>query len=76
MAGKSLISVTGTSKKRKKSGGLKKLPKKPKASASLQTMENWLRRAQEIKRENDRIRADKKKKEQLLQKIRSVNNYV
>lgn len=75
MAGKSLIPVSGTSK-RKKSGGLKKLPKKPKASASLQTMENWLRRAQEIKRENDRIRAEKKKKEQLLQKIRSVNNYV
>lgn len=75
MAGKSLIPVSGTSKKSKR-GGLKKLPKKPKASASLQVMENWLRRAAEIKRENDRIRAEKKKKEQLIQKIRSVTNYV
>ena len=74
MASKSLITV-GKPKKRK-SGGLKKLPKKPSASASLQTLENWLRRVEKKKKENDRIRAEKKKKDALLQKIRSINNYV
>lgn len=78
MEGMSLIPYGGkkSGKSRKAKGGLKKLPKKPKASASLQTMENWLRRAAEIKKQNDRIRADKKKKDALLQRIRSITNYL
>lgn len=55
---------------------LKKLPKKPKASASVATKENFLKRCAEIKKENARIRADKKKSEILDKKIREMRNYV
>jgi len=55
---------------------LKKLPKKPKASASVTTKENWLKRVAEIRKENARIRADKKKSEALDKKIRETRNYV
>lgn len=55
---------------------LKKLPKKPKASASVATKENWLKRVAEIRKENARIRADKKKSEALDKRIREVRNYV
>lgn len=55
---------------------LKKLPKKPKSSASVTTKENWLKRVAEIRKENARIRADKKKSEALDKKIRETRNYV
>ncbi len=55
---------------------LKKLPKKPKASASVTTKENWLKRVADIRKENARIRADKKKSEALDKKIRETRNYV
>lgn len=55
---------------------LKKLPKKPKASASVTTKENWLKRVAEIRKENARIRADKKKSEALDKRIRETRNYV
>lgn len=55
---------------------LKKLPKKPKASASVATKENWLKRVAEIRKENARIRADKKKSEALDKRIRETRNYV
>ena len=55
---------------------LKKLPKKPKASASVATKDNWLKRVAEIRKENARIRADKKKSEALDKRIRETRNYV
>lgn len=55
---------------------LKKLPKKPKASASVATKENWLKRVAEIRKLNARIRADKKKSEALDKRIRETRNYV
>ena len=55
---------------------LKKFPKKPKASASVTTKENWLKRVAEIRKENARIRSDKKKSEALDKKIRETRNYV
>lgn len=55
---------------------LKKLPKKPKASASVTTKENWLKRVAEIRKVNARIRSDKKKSEALDKKIRETSNYV
>ena len=51
---------------------LKKLPKKPKASASVETKQNWLKRAAEVKRENARILADRKKSKDLSRKIAGV----
>lgn len=57
-----------------------KLPKKPKAKASVTTLENYLKKVSEIKKMNDKRLAefekakkqkiaDKKKKEQLRAKI-------
>lgn len=57
-----------------------RLPKKPKATASIATMENYLKKVGEIKKMNDKRLAefekakkqkiaDKKKKEQLRAKI-------
>lgn len=51
---------------------LKKYPKKPKASASLATMENYLARCKEIDKENARIKADEKKRKALKDKIAKV----
>lgn len=48
-----------------------KAPKKPKASASVATKENWLRRAAEVKKENARRAAENKKSEELSKKIAS-----
>lgn len=48
---------------------LKKLPKKPKASASIAQKEAYLKKVQEIKKENAKIIADKKKSKELDKKI-------
>jgi hypothetical protein len=42
---------------------LKKYPKKPKASASVEVMENYLRRCKEVDKENNKRKSDKKKAE-------------
>lgn len=48
---------------------LKKLPKRPKSSASIATKEAFLRKVSEIKKENAKIIADKKKSKDLDKKI-------
>lgn len=48
---------------------MKKLPKKPKASASVAVKENWLRRALEVKKENDRRRRENQRSVELSRKI-------
>jgi len=56
---------------------LKKLPKKPKASASIKVKENYLKKVGEIKKENNkRITANKsavKKNETLQKRIGAVS---
>lgn len=46
-----------------------KAPKKPKISASIETKENWLKRAAEVKKENARRVSLNKKSEELSKKI-------
>lgn len=46
-----------------------RLPKKPKASASVATKENWLKRAAEVRKENERRRRENKKSEELSKRI-------
>lgn len=53
---------------------MKKLPKAPKASASIQTKENYLRRVTEIKRENAKRAALNRKSETLTKKIASARS--
>lgn len=48
---------------------LKKYPKKPKASASLQTMENYLAKRKEVDKANAKIKSDIAKKASLRKKI-------
>lgn len=48
---------------------LKKLPKKPKASASIATKEAFLKKVAEIKKENSKILADRKKSKELDKKM-------
>lgn len=48
---------------------LKKLPKKPKTNASIATKEAYLRKVAEIKKENAKIIADKKKSKELDRRI-------
>ena len=48
---------------------MKKMPKKPKASASVETKKNWLKRANEVKKENARRARENKVSEQLSKKI-------
>lgn len=48
---------------------MKRLPKKPKQSASVQTKINWLKRADEVKRENARRAQENKKSAELSRKI-------
>lgn len=47
---------------------LKKLPKKPKASASYEAWQNWERRCKEVQASNRKLIADKKKKEAIQKK--------
>lgn len=49
-----------------------KLPKKPKASASVSVMENYLKRVSEVQKENRRREADNKKAETLRKKIAGI----
>ena len=48
---------------------LKKLPKKPKASASIATKEAFLKKVAEVKKENAKIIADRKKSKELDKRI-------
>lgn len=52
---------------------LKKYPKKPKASASMGTLEKYLQRVKEIDKENNKRKSDAKKKETLKKKVQSIN---
>lgn len=51
---------------------LKKYPKKPKATASVATKENYLKKVAEINKENARIKADRLKSKNLDKKIASI----
>ncbi len=51
---------------------LLKYPKKPKASASIESKERYLKRVSEIDKENNRRKALKKKDEALTKRIGSV----
>lgn len=51
---------------------LKKYPKKPKASASVTVLENYLRRVAEIDKENAQIKKDVERKKQLQGKISKI----
>lgn len=51
---------------------LLKYPRKPKASASVATMENYLRRVKEIDKENNRRKGEAKKAETLRKKISGI----
>lgn len=51
---------------------LKKFPKKPKASASIATKEAFLKKVAEIKKENAKILADKKKSKELDKKMEAA----
>lgn len=48
---------------------LKKFPRKPKASASIAAKEAFLKKVAEIKKENAKIIADKKKSKDLDKRI-------
>lgn len=64
----SFNSTRGSSKKKKKSK-YKKLPRKPKASASLKQLENYVRKVQEIQKYNAKVTADEKRRKDLFSKI-------
>lgn len=49
-----------------------KLPKKPKASASVKTMENYLKRVSEVQKENRRRESENKKADTLRKKISGI----
>lgn len=48
---------------------LKKLPKKPKSSASIATKEAFLKKVAEVKKENEKILSDRKKSKELDKRI-------
>lgn len=50
----------------------KKYPKKPKSTASVQVKENYLKRVDEIKKENKKIEAENSKSKALTKKIAAV----
>lgn len=51
---------------------LKKYPKKPKATASVQTLERYLARVKEIDRENQRIKSERTKHAGLRKRVASI----
>jgi hypothetical protein len=55
---------------------LKKLPRKPKASASVAVKENWLKKAAEIKKENARRIAAAKKSKELSNRIAKISGCI
>ncbi len=50
-----------------------KYPRKPKAGASVATMERWLKRKAEIDRENSRRKSQNKKAETLRKRISGIS---
>lgn len=48
-----------------------KYPRKPKASASVATKERWLKRCNEIDKENSKREAENKRSKALTEKIRN-----
>lgn len=46
-----------------------RLPKKPKATASVAVKENWLKRAADVKKQNEARKRENKKSEELTKKI-------
>lgn len=55
---------------------LKKLPKKPKATASIASKEAYLKKVAEIRKANAKIKALQKRSATLDKKISSLKNYV
>lgn len=53
---------------------MKKLPKAPKASASIQVKENYLKKCAEVKRENAKRAALNKKSQALSAKIAKLRS--
>lgn len=53
---------------------LKKYPKKPKASASAATLENYLKKCKEVDKFNAPIKAEMKKREALKKKVQAIRN--
>ncbi len=53
---------------------LKKLPKKPKASASLKSIEGYLQRVKDTQKANCQRKADQKKKAELLKKVSLIKS--
>ena len=51
---------------------LKKYPKAPKESASIETKKNYIKRCKEIDKENAKIKAEKKQSEALSKKIAAI----
>lgn len=45
------------------------LPKKPKATASVAVKEKWLKRAADVKKQNEARKRENKKSEELTKKI-------
>lgn len=48
---------------------MKKMPRKPKMSASVAAKENWLRKAADVKKENARRASENKRSAELSKKI-------
>lgn len=53
---------------------MRKLPRKPKASASVATKENYLKKVAEIKKENQHRHAQNKKSEHLTKVISGITH--
>lgn len=51
---------------------LKKYPKKPKQSASLDSQKRYLERVKEIDRENARIKSEENQRKSLVKKIAGI----
>lgn len=49
-----------------------RLPKKPKLTASVEVKENWLKKAAEVKKENDRRKRENQRSIELSKKIGAV----
>lgn len=52
----------------------KSYPKAPKASASVETKQNYIKKCKEIDRENAKRLAEKKKSEALSKKIKAIRS--
>lgn len=58
---------------------LVKIPRRPKASASIQVKENYLKKLSEVKRENDKrksaIKRSKELDKRITEAIRKINKF-